>query len=60
MWEKSLEQVVIRFLDLAVETGKGKRAKDVLHQYRNVAQQQQPQSLEIVLKHFIKISEQAT
>lgn len=59
-WERDLETVVIRFLDLCVETGKGRRAKDVLHQYRNVSQDEQPQSLETVLRHFVKISEAAT
>ncbi len=58
VWEKPVETVVLRFLDIAVEMGRGKKAKEVLYQYRFVAQAQ-PQSLEVVLRHFIKASEEA-
>lgn len=36
---------------------RGKTAKDGLHQYKNMCQQVSIQSLETVIKYFIKLSE---
>ncbi|PWN28015.1 hypothetical protein BDZ90DRAFT_279152 [Jaminaea rosea] len=53
----SLEPIMMRFVDLCVELRRGRTAKDGLLQYKNISQNTQPQSIENVIKHFIKLSE---
>jgi len=63
LWTKSLELLVVKFLDLSVEMNKGKRAKEAFHHYRNLCQMPptpQLQSLDRVISHFILVSEQQT
>lgn len=53
-WQKVLEQIMFRYLDLCVELKKGRYAKDGLIHYRNVCQQVNVSSLEEVIKYFLK------
>ena len=53
-WQKVLETVMIKHLDLCVELKKGRVAKDALIHYRNVCQQVNVGSLEEVIKHLLK------
>ena len=53
-WQKVLEQIMFRYVDLCVELKKGRYAKDGLIHYRNVCQQVNVSSLEEVIKHFLK------
>ncbi|CAO1630037.1 unnamed protein product [Jaminaea pallidilutea] len=53
----SLEPIMMRFVELCVELRRGRTAKDGLLQYKNISQNTSPQSIETVIKHFIKLSE---
>ncbi|CAO1624742.1 unnamed protein product [Sympodiomycopsis kandeliae] len=53
----SLEPIMMRFVELCVELRRGRTAKDGLLQYKNISQNTNPQSIEGVIKHFIKLSE---
>lgn len=52
-----LEPIMLKFVELCVELRRGRVAKDGLLQYKNVSQNQNPASIELVIKHFIKLSE---
>ncbi|KAI9776924.1 MAG: eukaryotic translation initiation factor 3 subunit A [Geoglossum umbratile] len=54
----SLEPVMILFVELCVDLRKGKSAKDGLYQYKNIAQNTNVGTIEMVLKKFIELSEQ--
>ena len=53
-WQKVLEQIMFRYVDLCVELKRGRLAKDGLIHYRNVCQQVNVNSLEEVIKYFLK------
>ncbi|KAI9747579.1 MAG: eukaryotic translation initiation factor 3 subunit A [Lichina confinis] len=53
----SLEPVMLLFVELAVELRKGKLAKDGLYQYKNMAQNTNVGTIEMVLKRFIELAE---
>ena len=53
-WQKVLEQIITRYIDLCVLLKKGREAKDGLIHYRNVCQQVNVSSLEEVIKYFLK------
>ncbi|KAK0554140.1 eukaryotic translation initiation factor 3 subunit A [Tilletia horrida] len=53
----SLQPIMIRFIDLCVELRRGRIAKDGLMQYKNMAQNTDPTSVEHVIKHFIQLSD---
>lgn len=53
----TLEPIMLRFTDLCVELRRGRTAKDGLLQYKNVSQNTNPASIELVIRHFIKLSE---
>ena len=53
-WQKILETIMFKYVDLCVELKKGRYAKDGLIHYRNVCQQVNVASLEEVIKYFIK------
>ncbi|KAL3481212.1 hypothetical protein BJX99DRAFT_181031 [Aspergillus californicus] len=53
----SLEPVMLLFVELAVELRKGKAAKDGLYQYKNIAQNTNVGTIEVVLKKFIELAE---
>jgi translation initiation factor 3 subunit A len=56
-WQKTYESIMIRYLDLCIELKDHNRAKDGLHQYRNLSQAQAPGSLEVVINHFVDSAE---
>jgi len=53
-WQKTLEDIMFKYIDLCVEMKRGRYAKDGLIQYRNVCQQVNVNSLEEVIKYFLK------
>ncbi|KAK3302011.1 eukaryotic translation initiation factor 3 subunit A [Chaetomium strumarium] len=52
----SLEPVMTLLVELAVEQKKGKLAKDALYQYKNIAQNTNVGTIELVLKKFIELA----
>ncbi|KAL2218738.1 hypothetical protein M432DRAFT_385139 [Thermoascus aurantiacus ATCC 26904] len=54
----SLEPVMLLFVELCVDLRKGKAAKDGLYQFKNIAQNTNVSSIEVVLKRFIELAEQ--
>ncbi|EEH19097.2 eukaryotic translation initiation factor 3 subunit A [Paracoccidioides brasiliensis Pb03] len=54
----SLEPVMILFVELCVDLRKGKSAKEGLYQYKNIAQNSNVGTIEMVLKKFIELAEQ--
>lgn len=48
---------MLRFVELCVELRRGRTAKDGLLQYKNVSQNTNAQSIEIIIKHFIKLAD---
>ncbi|KAL6848276.1 hypothetical protein ACP4OV_022404 [Aristida adscensionis] len=55
-WQKPLEKIMMKYVELCVELRKGRFAKDGLIQYRIVCQQVNVSSLEEVIKHFMQLS----
>ncbi|ETN37270.1 uncharacterized protein HMPREF1541_08261 [Cyphellophora europaea CBS 101466] len=53
----SLEPVMLLFVELCVDLRKGKSAKDGLYQYKNIAQNTNVGTIELVLKKFIELAE---
>ena len=54
----TLEPIMLKFTELCVDLRRGRTAKEGLLQYKNVSQNQNPASIELVIKHFIKLSEE--
>lgn len=52
-WTQALEQVMYKYLDLAVEMRQGRKVKDALINYRNTCQQINVGSLEEVIRHLV-------
>ena len=59
-WQPAIEEVIMRFLTICVESKKGKAAKDGLIQYRIICQQINVASMETVLRHFMTLADKAT
>ncbi|KAI4300137.1 hypothetical protein L6164_033548 [Bauhinia variegata] len=55
-WQKTLERIMFKYVELCVEMRKGRFAKDGLIQYRIICQQVNVSSLEEVIKHFMHLS----
>ncbi|XP_011659071.2 LOW QUALITY PROTEIN: eukaryotic translation initiation factor 3 subunit A [Cucumis sativus] len=55
-WQKPLERIMFKYVELCVDMRKGRFAKDGLIQYRIVCQQVNVTSLEEVIKHFMHLS----
>lgn len=55
-WQKPLEKIMFKYVELCVDLRKGRFAKDGLIQYRIVCQQVNVSSLEEVIKHFMHLS----
>ncbi|XP_050221099.1 eukaryotic translation initiation factor 3 subunit A [Mercurialis annua] len=55
-WQKTLEKIMFKYVELCVEMRRGRFAKDGLIQYRIVCQQVNVNSLEEVIKHFMHLS----
>ena len=54
-----MEPVKSRYLELCVEMRKAKAAKDGLIQYRQVCQQVNVGSMEVVLRHYMDLADAA-
>ncbi|KAL2888327.1 Eukaryotic translation initiation factor 3 subunit A [Ceratocystis lukuohia] len=52
----SLEPVMLLLVDLSVEQKKGKPAKDALYSYKNMSQNTNIATIELVLKRFIELA----
>ncbi|KAL4448023.1 hypothetical protein ABPG75_005242 [Micractinium tetrahymenae] len=55
-WNKALEQVMFKYVDICVEMKAGRKCKDALINYRNACQQVNVSSLEDVIKYLIKVA----
>ncbi|KAG2695703.1 hypothetical protein I3760_07G025200 [Carya illinoinensis] len=55
-WQKTLERIMFKYVELCVDMRRGRFAKDGLIQYRIVCQQVNVTSLEEVIKHFMHLS----
>ncbi|KAG2596009.1 hypothetical protein PVAP13_5KG124800 [Panicum virgatum] len=55
-WQKPLEKIMMKYVEICVDLRKGRFAKDGLIQYRIVCQQVNVSSLEDVIKHFMQLS----
>ncbi|XP_008809196.2 eukaryotic translation initiation factor 3 subunit A-like [Phoenix dactylifera] len=55
-WQKTLEKIMFKYVELCVDMRRGRYAKDGLIQYRIVCQQVNVSSLEEVIKHFMQLS----
>ncbi|KAJ6817523.1 eukaryotic translation initiation factor 3 subunit A-like [Iris pallida] len=55
-WQKTLERIMFKYVELCVDMRRGRFAKDGLIQYRIVCQQVNVSSLEEVIKHFMQLS----
>jgi translation initiation factor 3 subunit A len=53
-WSKTYESIMFKHIDLVVEMKKRNYAKEALMQYRNMCQQVNINSLEEVIKYFLK------
>ncbi|THU67772.1 hypothetical protein C4D60_Mb05t28220 [Musa balbisiana] len=55
-WQKTLERIMFKYVELCVDMRKGRFAKDGLIQYRITCQQVNVSSLEEVIKYFMQLS----
>ncbi|XP_072954039.1 eukaryotic translation initiation factor 3 subunit A [Typha angustifolia] len=55
-WQKPLEKIMFKYVELCVDMRRGRFAKDGLIQYRIVCQQVNVSSLEEVIKYFMQLS----
>ncbi|OIS97941.1 PREDICTED: eukaryotic translation initiation factor 3 subunit A-like [Nicotiana attenuata] len=55
-WQKTLERIMFKYVELCVDMRRGRFAKDGLIQYRIVCQQVNINSLEEVIKHFMLLA----
>nr|XP_016435220.1 PREDICTED: eukaryotic translation initiation factor 3 subunit A-like [Nicotiana tabacum] len=55
-WQKTLERIMFKYVELCVDMRRGRFAKDGLIQYRIVCQQVNINSLEEVIKHFMQLA----
>ena len=56
-WSPTYEKIILFYLDLCLDLGRAREAKDGLHQYRNLSQSQAPGSLEAVIRHLMEKAE---
>jgi translation initiation factor 3 subunit A len=56
-WSKLYEQIMKRHVELCIDLKNHHFAKDGLHQYRNLCQQLDPASLEVVILHLLDLTE---
>ena len=56
-WSPAYEQIMIAYLDLCLQLHRSREAKDGLHQYRNLSQNQAPGSLEKVIRYLMEKAE---
>jgi translation initiation factor 3 subunit A len=56
-WSITYEKIILFYLDLCLDLGRTREAKDRLHQYRNLSQSQAPGSLEGVIRYLVEKAE---
>jgi len=56
-WQPLHEKVMEKFIDLCVDSKDNRMAKEGLHQYRNLSQNQAPSSLENIIEYMLKLAE---
>jgi translation initiation factor 3 subunit A len=54
----SLEPIMLRFVELCVDMRKGRTAKEGLMQYKNIAQNTNVSSIEVVINRFVQLADQ--
>ena len=57
VWQQIHEDVMVLYIDICIDLQLGRIVKDGLYQYRNLVLQQNPASLEIVIKRLIDQAE---
>ncbi|XP_011270507.1 hypothetical protein CAOG_08853, partial [Capsaspora owczarzaki ATCC 30864] len=55
-WSKTLDEIMIKLIDLCVETRKSKQIKDALYVYKQVCQHINLASLEVIVRHFLTLA----
>ncbi|CAG9465021.1 unnamed protein product [Pedinophyceae sp. YPF-701] len=55
-WQKALEDIMRKHVELCVELKRGRLAKEGLMQYRNVCQHDNVRSLEEIIKHLLDLA----
>jgi translation initiation factor 3 subunit A len=55
-WTKALEEVMYRYVDLAVEMKQARKIKDALINYRNACQQINVGSLDDVITYLVEVA----
>lgn len=55
-WQKTLERIMFKYVELCVDMKRGRFAKDGLIQYRIICQQVNISSLEEVIKYFMHLA----
>jgi translation initiation factor 3 subunit A len=55
---QTLEPIVLRFIELSVQLGKGKLVREALVQYKNIAQTSSISSIEMVIKRFLELAKE--
>jgi translation initiation factor 3 subunit A len=53
---QTLEPILLRFIELSVQLGKGKLVREALVQYKNIAQTSSISSIEIGIKRFLELA----
>jgi translation initiation factor 3 subunit A len=53
----SLEPIMVRFVELCVDMRKGRTAKEGLMQYKNIAQNSNVASIEVVISKFLQLAD---
>ncbi|KZT30144.1 hypothetical protein NEOLEDRAFT_1083928 [Neolentinus lepideus HHB14362 ss-1] len=53
----SLEPIMLRFVELCVDMRKGRTAKEGLMQYKNIAQNTNVASIEVVINRFVQLAD---
>ncbi|KDQ58076.1 hypothetical protein JAAARDRAFT_256306 [Jaapia argillacea MUCL 33604] len=53
----SLEPIMLRFVELCVDMRKGRTAKEGLMQYKNIAQNTNVNSIEVVIQKFVNLAD---
>lgn len=54
-----LEPIVLKFVELSVDLGKSKTAREGLFQYKNITQNIQINAIEPIIKHFLTLAKQS-
>ena len=56
-WSATLEQIMLKYVELCVDLQLSRPAKEGLYQFKNVSQHTNPASLELVIKRFLTLAQ---